>query len=108
MNSEELEILVNNLPMVSESMVYGTPEDDGNATISVKVVYNKEYIEEKYGNISEDEIKNIIWKEIKAINKTMPKYKYIKKLLITDQEFEKTTTNKIKRAVETEKIMQMQ
>ena len=105
---EELEILVNNLPMVSESMVYGTPEDDGNATISVKVVYNKEYIEEKYGNISEDEIKNIIWKEIKAINKTMPKYKYIKKLLITDQEFEKTTTNKIKRAVETEKIMQMQ
>ncbi len=103
---EELELLVNNIPMVSESMVYGAPADDGDLTISVKVVYNKEYIEEKYGNISEEEIKNMIWKEIKVINRTMPKYKYIKKLTITDQEFEKTTTNKIKRAVETEKIMQ--
>ena len=103
---EELETLVDNIPLVSESMVYGTPEPDGDTKICVKVVYNKEYIQEKYGDISEEEIKNIIWKEIKAVNRTMPKYKYIKSLIITDTEFEKTTTNKIKRAQETEKILQ--
>ena len=103
---EELETLVDNIPLVSESMVYGTPEPDGDTKICVKVVYNKEYIQEKYGDISEEEIKNMIWKEIKAVNRTMPKYKYIKSLIITDTEFEKTTTNKIKRAQETEKILQ--
>ena len=102
---EELETLIDNLPMVKESMVYGAPEEDGDVTISVKVVYDKEYIKEKFGTLTEDEIKDLIWKEIKNINRTMPKYKYIKKLLITDEEFEKTTTNKIKRAVETEKIL---
>ena len=101
---EELEILVDKLPMVLESMVYGTPDDDGDITISVKVVYNKDYISEKYGKISENQIRDIIWNEIKAINRTMPKYKYIKKLIITDKEFEKTTTHKIKRKLETEKI----
>ena len=103
---EELETLVDNIPLVSESMVYGTPEPDGDTKICVKVVYNKDYIQEKYGDISEEEIKNMIWKEIKAVNRTMPKYKYIKSLIITDTEFEKTTTNKIKRAQETEKILQ--
>ena len=105
---EEIETLINDLPMVSESMVYAMPAPDGDVTISTKVVYDKEYINEKYGEISEDEIRDIIWKEIKAINKTMPKYKYVKKLIITDQEFEKTTTHKIKRKIETDKIMELQ
>ena len=105
---EELETLVDNLPMVKESMVFATPADDGDVTISVKVVYDEEYIKEKFGTLTEDEIKDLIWKEIKNINRTMPKYKYIKILIITNQEFEKTTTNKIKRAVETEKIFQTQ
>lgn len=103
---EELETLVNNIPMVKESMVFATPEDDGDVTISVKTIYDEEFINEKFGNITEEEIKELIWKEIKEINKTMPKYKYIKKLIISKEEFEKTTTNKIKRAVETEKVLQ--
>ena len=105
---EEIETLINNLPMVSESMVYATPAPDGDVTISTKVVYDKEYISEKFGEISEDEIRDIIWKEIKAINRTMPKYKYVKKLIVTADEFEKTTTNKIKRKIETDKILQVQ
>ena len=104
---EEIETLIDNLPMVKESLVYATPEDDGDVTISVKTVYDEEYIKEKYGSITEDEIKELIWKEIKNINKTMPKYKYVKKLILSNEEFEKTTTNKIKRAVEIEKILTM-
>lgn len=105
---EEIETLLCNSPLVSECMVYGTYSNDRDVTISVKVVYDKEYIKDKYGDISEDEIKNMIWQEVKTVNRTMPKYKWVKKLLITDVEFEKTTTHKIKRKVETEKILQEQ
>ena len=104
---EELETLLNNSPLVAESMVYGAEDfKDKDITVSVKVVYDKNYIQEKYGNLTEDEIKELIWKEVKVVNRTMPKYKWIKNLLITDEEFEKTTTHKIKRKVEMEKILQ--
>lgn len=104
---EEIEILINNIPEVLESMVYGMTADDGSVTVSTKVCYDSEYIKQNYGDITEDKIKDIIWAKIKEINRTMPKYKYVKKLLITDEEFEKTTTHKIKRKVETDKILQM-
>lgn len=101
---EEIETLINKLDLVTESMVYGLPADDGDTTISAKVVYNKDFINATYGNISEEEIHGMIWKEIKEINKTMPKYKYVKNLIVTDEELIKTTTLKIKRKVEMEKI----
>ena len=63
---EELEALVNNIPMVEESMIYAIPEEDDNLTIGVKVVYNKEYIKDHYGDISEKEIEELIWKEHEA------------------------------------------
>lgn len=104
---EEIETLINKLEIVTESMVYGKTEDDGDITISAKVVYNEDYIKEKFGEIDEKEIYDIIWKEIKEINKTMPKYKYVKNLIITNEEMVKTTTLKIKRKVEMEKILKM-
>ena len=103
---EELEVLLGNSPLVSECMVYGDYKNERDVTISVKVVYDKEYISEKYGEITEEQIRDMIWQEVKRVNRTMPKYKWMKKLLITDQEFEKTTTNKIKRQVEVSKILQ--
>jgi len=103
---EEIEALICNSPLVSECMVYGAEDADGDYTISVKVVYDKDYITEKYGELTEQDIYDMIWKEIKIVNRMMPKYKWVKSLIITDQEFEKTTTHKIKRKVETEKILQ--
>ena len=38
---EELEILINKLPYVSESMVFGKPLEDGDFKICAKIVYNK-------------------------------------------------------------------
>lgn len=104
---EEIETLINKLELVTESMIYGKLEDDGDVAISAKVVYNEDYIKEKFGEIDEKEIYDIIWKEIKEINKTMPKYKYVKNLIITNEEMVKTTTLKIKRKVEMEKISKM-
>lgn len=101
---EELELLINNLPYVAESMVFGWPTDDGDLLLSVKIVYNKDYIEKEYKNISKEELEKIIWKDIKEINTTLTNYKHIKKLIITDEEMIKTTTAKVKRFQEIEKI----
>ena len=100
---EEIELLVNNLPYVSESMVFGLPKDD-DLLLSLKLVYNKEYVKEKYGDISKEELKQKIWADIKNINKTLTNYKHIKNLIITDEEMIKTTTAKIKRQEEIKKI----
>ena len=93
---EELEALITNLPYVAENMVYGKEKGD-DLVVSVKVVYNEEYVKEKYPNISEEELKDIIWKDIKAINDKLPIYKHIKNLVITKEPMIKTTTAKIKR-----------
>ncbi len=102
---EEIETLINKSELVKECMVFGMPTEDDNVTLSVKIVYNKEYIEEMYGSISEQEIREKVWNWVKEVNKTMPKYKYVKKLLLTDEELVKTTTLKIKRNIEMEKIL---
>ena len=102
---EELEILVNNLPYVSESMVFGYPKED-DLVVSVEITYNKDYVKENMNNISESELYNIVWNDIKNINKTLPTYKYIKKLFLTDEEMIKTTTAKVKRFKEIEKLLE--
>lgn len=101
---EELEVLINNLPYVAESMVFGMPKDD-DLTVSVKIVYNKEYIEEKYPNISRKDLEEKIWQDIKQINSTLTSYKHIKKLIVTDEPMIKTTTEKVKRFEEVAKII---
>ena len=100
---EEIELLINNLPYVSESMVFGAPKDN-DLIVSAKIVYNKDYVSEKFGAISEKELKEIIWKDIKKINSTLPNYKHVKKLIITDEPMIKTTTQKVKRFEEIKKI----
>ena len=100
---EELEILINNLPYVEESMVFGMPKDD-DLVVSVKIVYNETYVKQKMGNISEDELKDIIWKDIKSINSKLTTFKHIKNLIITNEPMVKTTTAKVKRFEEIKKI----
>lgn len=100
---EELEMLINDLPYVDESMVFGMPKDD-DLVVSVKVVYNETYVKQKFGDISEDALKDIIWKDIKEINSRLTTYKHIKNLIITKEPMIKTTTAKVKRFEEMKKI----
>ena len=100
---EELEVLINNLPYVAESMVYGEAKDD-DLVVSVKIVYNKEYVASKYPGMPEEEFRDIVWKDIKQINTKLPKYKYMKKLVLTDEPMIKTTTQKVKRQAELKKM----
>lgn len=104
---EEIETLINRIDLVKECIVYGMPEEENKNDIklSVKVVYDKEVADEKYPNKTINELKEIIWEKIKEINKTFPRYKYVKNITITDEELIKTTTKKIKRHEELKKIL---
>ena len=53
---------------------------------------------------NEKELHDILWTKIKEINKTLPPYKYIKNMILTDEPLIKTTTHKIKRKEELAKI----
>ena len=101
---EELENLVNKILGVKESFVYGKPDRDDDLKICVKVVYDKDVLKEEQNLENEDDIKNFIWSKIKEINKTMPAYKYIRELTITQEELIKTTTQKVKRHEEMKRI----
>ena len=102
---EEIESLINKNELIKESMVYGRPEEDGDVTIEVKVVYDKDVAKNKFNEVNEEKIREEIWSWVKEVNKTLPKYKYVKKLILTDEELVKTTTLKIKRNIEMEKIL---
>lgn len=101
---EEIELLLGNVPEIKECMVYGKEEKGKELTISVKVIPNIDKIEEKYGKeLTDEKIHEIIWEEIKKVNKKLTSYKAIKHLEIKKDEFEKTTTMKIKRYAEINK-----
>ena len=102
---EELEALINKIEGVKESFVYGRPEDDGDYKICAKIVYDAEVMQEIYNKQNEDEIKEIIWNEVKKINKQMPAYKYIRDIIVTEKDLIKTTTQKIKRHEEIKTVM---
>ena len=71
-----------------------------------KIVYNKEIMEQLYPNKNKQEYHNIIWQDIRNnINKQMPAYKYIREIIVTDEPLIKTTTQKVKRNAEMEKIL---
>ena len=66
----------------------------------------KDYVAENLRDMAEEEIKKMIWDNIKEINRTMPTYKYVKNMITTYDDFEKTTTQKIKRYIEIQKILE--
>ena len=100
---EELETLIAKLPYVTENMVYARDRNE-DIIVAVKIVYNESIMKEMFPNATKDDYHDIIWKDIKEINKTLPKYKYIKHLIVTDIPMIKTTTQKIKRHEELKNI----
>ena len=101
---EELETLVGKLPYVDECMVFGYPKED-DLVISVKIVYNKDYVKDNFAGFTQEQLKEKIWEDIKEINGGLTNYKHMKKLIITDEPMIKTSTAKIKRHEEMSKIL---
>ena len=104
---EELEVLINELPYVEESMVYGEPRyNDGNQNdlaVCAKIVYKPDYMKEHLNATDPEEIKKIIDADIDKINDNVPIYKRMLRVTVTDQPMIKTTTGKVKRHEEIKK-----
>lgn len=95
---EEIEQLLMEQPFIEEVLVYGTIDKrDGDVIVRAEVYPNYEVIREQLGEITEDGIKDTIKDSIEQINDKMPAYKRVKRFKLREDEFEKTTTRKIKR-----------
>ncbi len=97
---EEVEYYLNDNPLVSESLVLGIhKEDDDETYINAQIYPNIEAIAEylKSSVPTKSEIKKVISDVVSSVNKKLPNYKHIKGFIIRDKEFEKTTTQKVKR-----------
>ncbi len=101
---EEIELLINKLPYVKESLVYQREQSKTDTMLCAKIVYDEEIIREILGDKTKEEYQKIIWEEIKKINQTLPVFKHIKNIQITTEELIKTTTQKVKRYEELKKI----
>ncbi len=99
---QEIEFLISKLPYVEEVMVYPREKTKTDTTVCAKVVYEKQKIVENFGK--QKDYKDFIWNDIKEINKTLPDYKHVKEIIVTDIPLEKTTTQKVKRYAEMQKI----
>ncbi len=102
---EELEVLINHIPFVKESIVYGRPTWDDDLDICVKIVYDKDEIKAVHGYKSEEDILKDMKEAIAKINENMPPYKHIRDVIVTSEELIKTTTAKVKRHEEIAKIL---
>ena len=101
---EEIEEVLNNSDYISESMVYSKDKED-DIKIVADIIVNQEFIDAKFKDEpkTKEEIKELVWQEVKKINQTLVSYKHITEINIREKEFEKTTTLKIKRYLEIKK-----
>jgi len=97
---EEVEYYLNDNPLISEALVLGIQkENDDETYINAQIYPNIEAITEHLkGSVpTKEEIWKIISDVVSNVNNKLPNYKHIKSFGIRDKEFEKTTTQKIKR-----------
>jgi long-chain acyl-CoA synthetase len=98
---EELEDKVNKIPFVLESVIYGRKDAKNDEEICVMIVPNAEkFIEYAQANnveVTTELIEKILNDEIRTLNTQLLGHQQIKKVNIREKEFEKTTTQKIKR-----------
>ena len=98
---EEVEDTLQRSPYILECLVYGENDPKLDEIICAQIVVNAEaFIElsETRGvPITPELINDIIAGEVKKANKELTSFKQIKKFTIRELEFEKTTTQKIKR-----------
>jgi len=99
---EEIEVLLEKCSCIKECMAYGTLNDIDETIVAVKIFPNYDELE-KIGICKEDpeiegKMQSFFLEFVKnKVNKNLPGYKAVHKITIRHREFDKTTTQKIKR-----------
>lgn len=98
---EEIEDILNRHPLVLESFVFGEEDSKHLEIIAAQIVLNAEtlieYSEKNNLKIEKEMMNKLVADIVKEANKHLAPYKQIKKFYVREKEFEKTTTQKIKR-----------
>lgn len=98
---EEIESIVVNLPYVDDCMVF--PREKHNELVLwIKIVYNADYINQE--GITEEELAETVKRDLREVNKKMPQYKHVNHFILDDEPMIQTTTKKVKRNPEIERI----
>ena len=101
----DIEFIVNKLPYVKESMLFPRENNKKEIALGIKIVYDEDEIKKVFEGKDEKEYHDLVWQDIKEINQGLSQFKRIKELILTNEELEKTTTQKVKRFKEIEKIL---
>lgn len=101
----DIEFLVSKLHYVKESILFPRENGKGEIALGIKIVYDPDLIKESFGEKTKEEYQEAVWEDIKVINQELSTFKRIKELIITTDPLEKTTTQKVKRFREIDKIL---
>jgi len=98
---EEVEDILTRSPFILEALVSGEEDSKQGEIISAQIVVDAEAFielaEASHTKITDELLHKTISEEIEKTNKQLSSFKQIKKFYIREKEFEKTTTQKIKR-----------
>ena len=90
---EEIEAYVARVPYVQEVVVRGVKEDGREVGLQAEVFLNQDMVK----SMGIEDVHEALKKDISNVTKELPVYKKITDIKIRENEFVKTTTNKIKR-----------
>lgn len=96
---EEIESHLYGNKLIADAIVIGALNENEDVFVKAKILPNLEAIKEtlKVSVPTKEEIHELIKTAVAEINEKLPSYKRIKGFIVRDKEFEKTTTQKIKR-----------
>ena len=98
---EEIEEKISRLPYAAECLVFPR-EKHNDLVLWTKIVCQEDWLKEH--KLSMDQLAGQVRADLGAINETLPKYKHINHFILSLEPMIKTTTQKIKRLPEIEKI----
>ncbi|MFH0765784.1 MAG: AMP-dependent synthetase/ligase [Calditrichota bacterium] len=99
---EEIEHYLNHSLYIAESLIIGVPRESGYGEEVMALIYPDYeqvdlYFEQKGHKASPEDVYNLIKGEIKEAMSNLAEYKHVRTFKLVDEEFQKTSTRKIKR-----------
>jgi len=90
---EELEEHLSHCELIKESVIIGRADDSGEIAITALIYPDYDKLADKTG----EEIEKIIREAVNDVNRTLPSFKHMTAVEVMKEEFEKTSSKKIKR-----------
>jgi long-chain acyl-CoA synthetase len=107
---EEVEYLLNQSPYILESLVWEGPEAGGGEVEEVHAILVPDlekvdqYFQQQGVALSDERVEELLKREVRRQCLRLSHYKRVRRFTVRWEEFDKTTTRKIKRYLYTEKI----